>query len=116
MRLSLLEIATGQATALPVGTLVDKCVWSADENSAFCGVPSSPPSSYAYPDDWYQGAVGFSDRIWKIDITGRFAELVLDFSKETKGSLDAVNLAVDAHAQVLVFRNKNDSSLWSYQL
>jgi hypothetical protein len=74
----------------------------------------NPPPTYNYPDDWYQGAMHFSDRIWKIDTAGRYAQLVLDFSKETNVALDAEALAIDPLSTTLVFVNKNDGSLWSY--
>jgi len=60
--------------------------------------------------------VHFSDRIWKINVSGRYAQLVLDFSKENKDSLDAEALVVDSLNTILVFVNKNDGSLWSYSL
>ncbi|MDO8624322.1 MAG: hypothetical protein Q7R54_03115 [bacterium] len=116
LKLSLLNLATRELTPLPVATLADKCVWRADDAAVYCGVPVNPPATFAYPDDWYQGAVAFSDRIWKIDVTGRFAELVLDFRKEAEESLDATALAIDPKGLVLVFKNKNDASLWSYEL
>ena len=116
MQMELVRTTTGETLSLPVATIADKCVWATDDSSVYCGVPISPPIDAVYPDDWYQGAVHFSDRIWRIDVSGRYAQLVLDFSKETKGALDAEALAVDPLHTVLVFINKNDSSLWSYQL
>lgn len=115
MTTSLVDVKTRETIALPLGTIADKCVWAADETAVYCGVPVRPPSG-TYPDDWYQGATQFSDRIWKIDVVGRFAQLTLDFSKETEQSLDATALALDPQTRVLVFMNKNDGSLWSYQL
>jgi hypothetical protein len=111
----LVNVATREDIALPIDTLADKCVWAPDDSSVYCGVPISPSTAYAYPDDWYQGAVSFSDRVWKIDVAGRFAQLVLDFSKETGAPLDAHALAVDATNSVLTFVNKNDRSLWVYR-
>ena len=58
----------------------------------------------------------FSDRIWKIDVTGRYAQLVLDFKEANKGALDAISLAINPSLTTLVFVNKNDGSLWSYSL
>lgn len=116
MQMELVNTATGETILLPVATIADKCVWTADDSAVYCGVPVQPPENYAYPDDWYQGAVHFSDRIWKIDVSGRYAQLVLDFSKETGAALDAVALAVDPSNTVLAFLNKNDSSLWAYKL
>lgn len=116
LKMSLLDTTTRELIPLPLGTIADKCVWSADSAALYCGIPTDPPTAAAYPDDWYQGAVAFSDRIWKIDVEGRFAELTLDFNKETGQDLDATGLAIDPKSQVLVFRNKNDGSLWSYAL
>lgn len=115
MSTELVNTSTGVALALPISTIVDKCVWAADDSSVYCGVPISPAAA-SYPDDWYQGATQFSDRIWNIHVSDRYAQMVLDFSQANKGSLDAVGLAVNPSKSTLVFMNKNDGSLWSYAL
>jgi hypothetical protein len=115
LQMELVDSATGQTTALPVATIADKCVWTADETSIYCGIPQSP-SAASYPDDWYQGAVSFSDRIWNIHVSDRYAQMVLDFSQANKGELDATALSIDPAKTTLVFMNKNDESLWSYSL
>ena len=114
--MNLVSVATGEVLPLPVATIADKCVWTADDATIYCGIPTNPPSGFNYPDDWYQGAVSFSDQIWKIDVTGRYAQFVLDFSKELKTPLDAEALSIDPSETTLVFVNKNDGSLWSYSL
>ncbi|MCX6787022.1 MAG: hypothetical protein NTY93_00650 [Candidatus Kaiserbacteria bacterium] len=116
MRMELVNTETGDRITLPVATIADKCVWTADDSAVYCGIPVSPSSDYAYPDDWYQGAAHFSDRVWKINVVDRQAQLVLDFPKETKDLLDAEALAIDPLNTTLVFINKNDGSLWSYSL
>ncbi|MHB8710298.1 MAG: hypothetical protein ACYC6X_01955 [Minisyncoccota bacterium] len=116
MQMELVNTATGDVLPLPVATIADKCVWTADGSAVYCGIPMSPPANYTYPDDWYRGVAHFSDRIWRIDVAGRYAQLVLDFSKMTNDSLDAEALAVDPANSVLTFMNKNNGSLWSYSL
>jgi hypothetical protein len=116
LRTALVNIATGEMLALPIATIADKCVWTSDDSAIYCGVPVDPPTDSTYPDDWYQGAVHFSDRVWKIQVVGRYAQLVLDFSKETGEQLDVELPAVDTLNTTLVFVNKNDGSLWSYSL
>jgi len=116
MSMELVNTKTRAVTALPVATIADKCIWSADESAIYCGIPIDPSANYAYPDDWYQGAVSFNDNIWKIDVAGRLAELELDFSSATDVELDAEALTIDPESKTLVFVNKNDGSLWSYQL
>lgn len=115
MQMQLINTTTGTASQLPVATIADKCVWTNNDSAIYCGIPMSPPVA-TYPDDWYQGVAHFSDRIWKIDTTGRYAQLVLDFNKETDAVLDAIALAIDTRGLSLVFNNKNDGSLWSYSL
>ena len=116
MQTELVSTATNETLSLPIATIADKCVWAADDSAIYCGVPVSPPFGVTYPDDWYQGAVQFSDRIWKIQVAGRYAQLVLDFSKEAKEPLDVEAFAINPLGSVLVFVNKNDGSLWGYSL
>lgn len=116
MQMNLVNTLTNESLTLPVVTIADKCVWTADDSAVYCGIPVNPSPNFNYPDDWYQGAVSFSDRIWKIDVSGRYAQFVLDFSKENKEDLDATALAIDSLNTALVFVNKKDGSLWSYSL
>lgn len=114
LRSELLATAARTATSIPLGALPEKCVWAPDEESIYCAVPRS--LSGTLPDDWYQGAVSFSDRIWKIDLSGRVAILVVDPATVAQVEIDAVGLAIDPGAQVLVFTNRKDGSLWVYDL
>lgn len=116
LQMELVNVTAGETITLPVATIAEKCVWAADESTIYCGIPTSLSTTYAYPDDWYQGATALSDRIWKIDVSGRFAQLVLDFSAEAKTSLDTETPALNPSQTTLVFVNKNDGSLWGYQL
>jgi hypothetical protein len=115
LHMATLDLTSGTVTNLPLATLAEKCVWTSDSTALYCGVPTS--FSGNIPDDWYQGAVSFTDRIWRIDLTTRLATLVVDpTAANGKVSIDAVNLTIDPNSQVLVFRNKKDSSLWAYSL
>ncbi len=114
LRLDLLEVTPPGTTALPVATVADKCVWGGNEQTVYCAVPRAAEGSW--PDDWYQGEVSTSDRIWKIDLTSRLASLVFDPLLIAETDIDAVALTLDAAADVLVFTNKRDGSLWLYDL
>ncbi len=111
---NVLDMSVHAATVLPLATLAQKCAWTPDSRAVYCAVPSS--LSGTLPDDWYQGAVSFSDRIWKIDLTTRVATLVVDPAQVANTKIDAVALTLDSQADVLVFMNKIDGSLWSYDL
>lgn len=116
MTMKLVNTLTNEAIALPIATIADKCAWAQNEATIYCGIPQNALPDRNYPDDWYKGTISFSDRIWKIQVADRYAQLVLDFAAEAKTTLDAESLSVSPSGKVLVFTNKNDESLWSYQL
>jgi len=112
--LALLDQATRTSTALPVATFTDKCVWAANGQSIYCAVPASISGNE--PDLWYQGAATMSDRLWKIDLAGRVARLVLDPVAVGNISVDAVGLSVDPNEDVLTFTDKHTGALYAYDL
>jgi hypothetical protein len=114
IHLAVLTVATQTVTQLPVATFTEKCVWASDENSIFCAVPKA--LSGTLPDDWYQGAVTFSDRIWQINLSSRLATLVVDPSLVAKTDMDIQNLTLDPKTSVLVFMNRTNEALYAYSL
>lgn len=112
--LGVFDLTTHTAIRLPLSTLSEKCVWASDSLSVYCAVPTN--NSGTLPDDWYQGKVSFNDRIWKINLPSRTANLVIDPGQLVAGGVDAVALTVDAMNDVLVFKNKVDGTLWMYDL
>ncbi len=114
LRLAILDVGTHEITTLPIATLAEKCVWAPDNHSIYCAVPTTV--SGTLPDDWYQGAVSFSDRIWRIDLTSRVTILLVDPNAVASKKIDAVGLTTDSKSDVLVFMNKKDGSLYAYDL
>jgi hypothetical protein len=114
LHMATFDLTTGTVTSLPLATLAEKCVWTSDSSALYCAIPKSVSGNI--PDDWYQGVESFTDQIWRIDLTSRLATLVLDPTQTGNVNIDAVNLTIDPNSQVLVFRNKKDSSLWAYSL
>ncbi|HRH55378.1 MAG TPA: hypothetical protein PK609_00755 [Candidatus Paceibacterota bacterium] len=109
-----LDLATRSSTALPLSTLAEKCAWAPGGRAVYCAVPTALSGNI--PDDWYQGARTFSDRIWRIDLSTRLASLVVDPGQVADVAIDAVSLTIDSQADTLVFTNKKDGSLWVYDL
>jgi hypothetical protein len=114
LHMNVLDLTSGVVTALPLATIAEKCVWTSDSTALYCAIPSSFQGNL--PDDWYQGVVSFDDRIWRIDLSSHLATLVIDPHKLANVNIDAVNLTIDPQSQVLIFRDKKDSSLWAYSL
>ena len=115
MRTELVSTQTRTVIQLPISTIADKCVWSQNDSDIYCGVPQNPPHD-SYPDSWYQGTTSFTDQMWEINVVGRYAKFLFDFSKEEGKPLDAIALSVDSKQQVLSFVNKRTRALWAYRL
>ena len=100
----------GSGVSLGLSTLPEKCVWAADNTTAYCAVDESAPTGNL-PDSWYQGVTHFSDSLWKIDTTSGTTTKMVD-----GGGMDAIKLSVDPTGKYLLFINKNDGGLWSLDL
>jgi hypothetical protein len=108
------DIAGGAATTLPLGTLPEKCARARGGRAVYCGVPTDVSGNL--PEDWYQGARAFTDRIWKIDLETRLATLIVDPGEVADVAIDAVALTLDPQEDILVFTNRRDGTLWAYDL
>lgn len=111
---SVISMSARTITPLPVTTLAEKCAWSTDGNTIYCGVPTAVTKDL--PDSWYQGVDTFSDRLWKIDLATRLATLITDPTTISGVRIDMVSLTLDALDDVVVFTNKIDNSIWAYDL
>lgn len=112
--LQVIDTASRTVTALPLSTFAEKCVWAPGGLAVYCAVPTGLSGNM--PDDWYQGAQTFSDRIWRIDLSTRLATLIVDPGQVADVAIDAVALSIDRMGDALVFTNKKDGTLWVYDL
>ncbi len=97
-------------------TLADKCVWgNFYKEIVYCAVPSQLIPSL-YPDDWYIGNISFSDKIWQISANTEEVHLISTIIDQSDRIIDAFNLDLDLKDDFLFFMNKNDLSLWSFDL
>jgi hypothetical protein len=100
---------------LGVKTLADKCVWY-NKQYVICAVTNNyPPANY--PDTWYQGLASFNDDIWLIN-ADKLESYLISISGKNLASepIDAINLKVSPDGKTLYFINKQDRSLWSFDL
>ena len=110
--LRVLHLKDGSDVSTGLSTLPEKCVWTADSTSIYCGAGATLPSGQ-YPDAWYQGTAHFNDAIWQVSAaTGTTTQL----SDGEGDNLDITQVQIDSTGKYLVFINKNDSSLWSFDL
>lgn len=114
LSLAVFDMVGHSATRLPLATLPEKCTWSLDSASVYCGVPTTLVGTY--PEDWYQGVTQSSDRLWRIDLSNRVATQLIDPKTAGNVDIDAIGLSTDRAGDVLVFTNKRDKTLWMYDL
>jgi len=109
-------VSTGKSIDAIIRTIADKCVWGNFNKSMFyCAVPNQATSA-AYPDDWYKGTISFADKIWQVNASTGEVHLVTSIVDLSDRVIDAFNLGLDTKDEYLYFMNKNDLSLWSFDL
>src|SRR3989344_1255810 len=110
--LGVVSLKDNNIIALPFATLPEKCAWAPSEkNTLFCAIPDSIPRGANLPDEWWQGAVSFSDALWRINIeTGEQTQLLPAYQ------LDAINLFLSKDESFLFFTNEKDGTLWSLRM
>lgn len=112
--MQVLDVAKRTAVPLPLVTLAEKCAWNPAGDTLYCAVPMNIRGTF--PDDWYQGAYTFTDRLWRIDLSSRVATLLFDPAELAGEVMDVESITLDSASDVLVFMNRIDGSLWSYDL
>lgn len=100
---------------LQLATLPEKCVWSKNYVRAYCGAFASTPRA-KIPDDWYQGALPFSDTFWTMNTDLADLVFLADPKVETGKTFDVFMPFVDSGENHFYFIDKNDATLWSMRL
>ncbi len=103
------------AALFAITTFPEKCVWSNDAVTLYCGAPQDIESG-TYPDMWYQGRVSFNDSIWKINTETGIIDVLINPEESAREPIDVINPMLDENETVLIFTNKKNSTLWSLQL
>jgi hypothetical protein len=115
--LSTFDIATKEKSLTQSkATLAEKCVWSTlNTDLLYCAIPKVIPNSN-YPDDWYMGKTSFQDNLMSVNTLTGDVILLADINKITGREIDAFDLSLNQEETVLLFRNKDDLTLWALDL
>ncbi len=105
---------TNMETRSIVRTIADKCSWSSDSINLYCATSMIFPSGV--PDDWYKGLVDFNDTIVSYNMEEGEIQILNQFDENLVPSLDIVNIKISEDKDFILFQNKNDLSLWAYDL
>ncbi len=112
---SIYRKGSGEKEVISLTTLPDKCVWSSDNITVYCGVPFNFDSG-EYPDIWYQGIASFSDGIWKINTETGAYDFLVDPFENSNTEIDAIKMFLNKDEDYLFFTNKKDMTLWVLRL
>ena len=97
----------GQEKDLESNTFADKCIFVGDLK-AVCSVPNI--MYYTSIDNWYMGALSFTDSLYYFDISNGDKKNFFDHSLVSGESIDSYNMSYKNNQ--LIMQNKNDDSLW----
>src|SRR3989344_1171248 len=107
------SLANNSSSEVLPATLAEKCVWSAkNAELVFCGVPAYAPKTGEL-DNWYKGAIHFSDNLWSFDTDTEVAQFLAEPKVDISTDLDVYQPKLSPNEDYLVFINKNDLSLWA---
>lgn len=107
---SLRDNSGKEILSLGVATISEKCEF-ADQNTAYCAVPSYILPQWTLPDEYYRGETRTSDALIFIDANKKTAVNVLP-----EMNFDMANLVIASDKTMLFFVNKTDGTLWGIKL
>lgn len=111
----ILDLKTNTSKDIAKQTISDKCAWSLESTTLYCGVPQNIPNT-TYPDAWYQGQVSFSDSLYSFDALSGSENMLANLGAEGGENMDVSDLKVSADKKYLIFTNKKDLSLWGLRI
>jgi len=71
---------------------------------------------YEFPDDWYKGVLSFKDSLWLLSAETMTGEMLVDTFATSNREIDIIELAFSNQSGTLYFINKNDNTLWMYEI
>lgn len=113
---SIYNHGTGETAPLSIAILPEKCTASAKQTDIVWCAHELKQIEFGFPDTWYRGEDSFKDSLWRIDPVLGGAELVVDTFTASGREIDITNLTVGQSETALYFINKNDNTLWMYEL
>jgi hypothetical protein len=107
--------ATGKKSPLASVVVPEKCFLPETGYIIICGneLVNLP---YEFPDSWYRGEISFKDTIYAISGTELVYEKLVDTLEESGREIDAILMQAGSIKEDIYFINKNDNSLWVYEI
>ncbi|MAF20590.1 MAG: hypothetical protein CMI55_02825 [Parcubacteria group bacterium] len=117
LKLKIADLAKQTIDQLDFITLPEKCVWSQDNQTIFCAVPTKEIRSMTVlPDDYYKDKIYFSDAIWRINLDTGEATQVAGSTTSNEATYDAKELLLSPLEDYLFFINRKNDYLYNLKL
>lgn len=109
-------LANSDGVSLGVSALPEKCAFDLLAMTVlWCASPMGLITREAYAN-WYKGLTSFTDSLWKIDLETGTADEVDNLFRTSSREIDVIDMTTDKSGSYLLFKNKNDDSLWLKRL
>ncbi len=111
-----IDTQSGSTTQPSIVAEPQKCVLGTRNTGyMYCGYEITEYGNN-FPDSWYKGERSFSDRIWRVELhTNRSTQLVSPLQISGR-EVDVIDMTLSVDERDLYFRNKNDNTLWQYEI
>jgi hypothetical protein len=106
---------TKNTISAPINFLPEKCIIGKVGFKLICAWEGKDLPT-EFPDEWYKGGIGFKDSLWTIYGDDSSMQLLIDTYKESGRVVDITDLDIGYNDKALYFINKNDNTLWMYEL
>lgn len=92
-----------------------KCVFSSQQ-MMYCGQDERTGNDGLFPDNWYRGEVSYADTIWSLNLETLESKPLINTLDVSGRELDTVDFSLSGDEFSLYFKNKNDHTLWVYDV
>ncbi len=106
---------SGVKQALNAPILLEKCFLPVTGLIFVCGF-EAVKMPYEFPDFWYRGDVSFKDSLLAISAKDFVSEELINTFNESGREIDITELKAGTSGTALYFTNKNDNTLWMYEI
>lgn len=112
------SLYTSADTSIVKAALVvipDKCTAVSNSSQIVCAHDAAAPTAHETYDNWLKGIHRFNDDLWFFSRTSGVEMKLIDIEAESGRIVDVSDLHIGETGD-LYFRNKNDSTVWWYDL
>ncbi len=107
---------TKTTSPLAPSILPEKCIIAVSGYKLICAWEGGVESPIESPDKWYQGVTKYKDSLWNIYGDDSTINLITDTLKDSGREIDIINLMIGNEDRAMYFINKNDNTLWMYEI